>query len=254
MAINTNHKKSSLKEDAYIYTRRHEDDLSEKDKLAGMTKKEKRTYFMDYYSKPILIALIIIGIVGYLFWHDFIAKKTIIYRCAIMNETVIPENLTAFNIDFTEFCKLDTEKNESAFNNYYTNAIATQVGAVAAGDLQSIASQIYAGTLDGMIADKKTFGNYLENRFFLSMDEYLTPEEYKALQPYLYIPEHKDNINKKAYGIYLDKSSVYQKMVQDGNVAVKEPIFGILFNSKNKERNRDVLYFLFPDVLGEKLS
>lgn len=252
MAINMKNKKTSLDEGAYIYEQRHEDDISEKERFRKMNKQERRAHFFEYYSKPLIISIIIIGIVGYLIWHDFIARKNIIYRCAVMNETILTENLTEFNQDFTKFCQLDPKKNESAFNTYFTNELASQVGTTTVSDLQSIASQIYAGTLDGMIADELTFGNYLDNRFFTSMEDYLTTEEYEKLKPYLYVPEHKDNKKKKAYGIYLDQSPVYQKLIDDGNKNVKKPIFGILFNSKESERSRDVLYYLFPDILGER--
>ena len=193
MAINMKDKKTSLKDDAYIYEQRHEDTISEKERFSQMTKKEKWTHFSEYYSKPLIIGLIIIGIVGYLIWHDFIARKNIIYRCAILNETIVTENLSEFNQNFTKFCQLDPGDNEAAFNTYFTNEIATEVGATAVSDLQSIASQIYAETLDGIIADETSFGNYLNNGFFKSMEDYLTTEEYEKLKPYLYIPQHKDN-------------------------------------------------------------
>ncbi len=252
MAINMKDKKTSLKDDAYIYEQRHEDNISEKERFSQMTKKEKWIHFSEYYSKPLIIGLIIVGIAGYLIWHDFIARKNIIYRCAILNETIVTENLSEFNQNFTKFCRLDPNDNEAAFNTYFTNEIATEVGTSAISDLQSIASQIYAETLDGIIADEVSFSNYLNNGFFKSMEDYLTAEEYEKLRPYLYIPQHKDNKNHKAYGIYLDESPVYQKLVNDGNVNVKKPIFGILFNSKEPERSRDALYYLFPDLLGER--
>ena len=254
MALDMKNKKTSLEEDALIYEQRHEDNLSEKEKLSKMSSKEKRSYFSEYYSKPLLIAVVVLIVVGYLVWHDFIAKKTIIYRTAIMNETVTSENLGKFNENFTKYCKLDIRRNEAAFNTYYTNELATFVGATAMSDLQSVASQIYAATLDGMVADEKTFGTYLDNQFFTSMEDFLTPEEYQKLQQYLYVPDRKDNIHKKAYGIYLNQSPTYQTMVNDGSVNVKKPIFGLLFNSKEQERARDLLYYLFPNILGTRQS
>lgn len=253
MAQNTKNKKTSLGEDAYIYNKRNEDDLTEKEKLASMTKEQKKAYFFDYYSKPLIIGALIILAVGFIIYHDFIARKDVFYHSAIMNETIQADNLSRLNADFLAYeGYTEDDKKEVGFNTYYSNYVATMVNSTAAADLQTIASQIYAGTLDSMICDKKTMANYLDNGFFMSMKDFLTKEEYEKLKPYFYIPKVEKNKDHKAYGIYLTDSKVYSSYTQDELVMVKKPILGVIFNSKKKDDTRNLLYFLFPELLGQK--
>ena len=54
-------KESILDEEAYIYN--HRDDENEGDKWKKMSKKQKLTYFNDYYRNKIIVILIVLGLI-----------------------------------------------------------------------------------------------------------------------------------------------------------------------------------------------
>ena len=115
---------------------------------------------------------------------------------------------------------------------------------------------IYASLLDGMIAGEKDFTTYHDNGFFIDFNEFLSEEELKAIEPYLYIPDDEKNTQKHAYGVYLEKSERYNSIFQGGGGVVQKPIYGIITNSENTERGRYFLYYLFPELqkLGNPIT
>ena len=248
MAINLKGKKTSLKEDASIY-QKHPGDLSEKEKLKAMSGKQKRSYFATYYLPPILIALAALAVVGYILWSDFINKADIYLHCAILNESASDGDLTRMGDDFTSQLGMDADKNKPSFYVYYTRSdLAAEIGANAASDLSEITSRLVAGVLDCMIADENDGSSYYESGFFQELDTFLTKEEYHKWKPYLYIPE-KNNPKHAAYGIYLDKSPVYQALFKEKKAIVQKPILSVISNSaqKNKEYAHRLIAYFFPE-------
>ena len=156
--------------------------------------------------------------------------------------------------NFTDFNALERD---GRFHLYYTDTqLAQKVGASTASDLSQISSLIYASLLDGMIAGEKDFTTYHDNGFFIDLNEFLSEEELKAIEPYLYIPDDEKNTQKHAYGVYLEKSERYNSIFQGGGGVVPKPIYGIITNSENTERGRYFLYYLFPELqkLGNPIT
>ena len=84
MALNTNHKKSSLDSEASIYQPNREQ--SEKAKWNNMSKSERITHFKEYYLTPIFIGLIIIAISSYLIIDAFKSQRDVVFMAAIVND------------------------------------------------------------------------------------------------------------------------------------------------------------------------
>lgn len=254
MAINLNGKKTSLKENASIYTKRSEN-MSEREKLKNMSGKQKRSYFATYYLPPILIAAAVLSVIGYILWADFINKSNIYFRCAVLNESVSDAALTEFSDSFTKSIGMDPDKNSASFYVYYTRSdLASEIGANAASDKSEITSRIVASVLGGMIANEKDGHNYYEGGFFLKLDNFLTKDEYSKLKEYLYIPEDEKNTEHAAYGIYLEKSPVYQTLFKEQKARVENPIFSIITNADEeiKEYARKLIHYYFPDLFKSK--
>lgn len=248
MALNVKGKKTSLDEEAFIYEKRDEHE-SEKSKWSRMSREEKITHFKTYYLRNVIIGVFVIALIGFFVYKDVIMKKDIVYRCAILNESVMDAPVTEFGDEFVAFLDLDTKKNLSSFHLFYTdNELATQVGASVSSDLTQISSMIYASTLDSMIAGQEDIDTYMENEFFVDLTEILNDEERKVLEEYLYIPDTEKNTQRHPYGVYLDGSSVYNKIFESGGGLVEKPIFGIIFNSENKETSKQFLYYVFPQL------
>lgn len=248
MALNIKGKKTTLDEEACIYEKRDENE-SEKSKWSRMDKSEKITHFKTYYLRNVIIGILVVALVGFFVYKDVIMKKDIIYRCAILNESVMDAPVTEFGDEFVTFLNLDTKKNLSSFHLFYTdNELATQVGASVSSDLTQISSMVYASTLDSMIAGQKDYDSYMDHEFFVDLTEILSEEERNILKEYLYVPDTDKNPQKHPFGVYLDQSSVYNKIFESGGGLVEKPIFGIVFNSENKEISKQFLYYVFPEL------
>ena len=114
---------------------------------------------------------------------------------------------------------------------------------------------IYASTLDSMIAAQEDLSSYMENDFLMDLTELLNETELEALKGHLFIPDTPENADRHPYGVYLDQSSVYQKIFEGGGGIVERPVFSVLFNSNKKEESKKFLYYVFPELLqasGEK--
>ncbi len=248
MALNTNGKKTSLDEKAFIYKKRDETE-SEKSKWSRMDRKQKFTHFKTYYLGPLVIGLLVLCLVGFFLYKDVLTKKDVVYNSAILNESAMEIPLTDFEENFLKALQLDPEKNLASFRFFYTDSeLAAQTGTVAATDLTQVSSMIYAATLDSMIAGEEDFKTYLDHKFFVDLTELLSEEELQVIKADLYIPDIPENSEQHPYGVYLDRSSVYRKIFEDGGGLVEKPIFGVLFNSENKEKSRQFLYYVFPEL------
>jgi hypothetical protein len=214
-----------------------------------MSHQQRVVHFKTYYLRPLLIGLVVIALVGFFVYTDIIDKENVVYRGAILNDSAMEMPVEDFEENFVKYLNLDDGHNISSFQFFYTNSeLATQTGANPATDLTQISSMIYAATLDSMIAGEEDFKTYLDNSFFLDVSELLSEDEMAKIQDKLYIPDVEENTEQKAYGVYLDESSVYQKIFEDGGGIVEKPILGILFNSEHKEESKQLLYYLFPEL------
>lgn len=251
MALNAKEKKSKLKEDAYIYEKR-EEGLTGKQRWKTLSPKEKRLQFKDYYLRPLLITLAVVVVASYFLYHDFILRKEVIYQSAIINEAILQDSLDSFSQNFVSFINQNSEKKRTNFQTFFLDSeLATSVGTTAASDIQQISAQIYSQTLDSLIIGKDTFPVYFEKGMYLDLDTVLTPKEINALADYLYIPDDTSlNPSGKPYGIELEKSPVYQSLFQkEQEHWVDTPVLTIISNSERKEISRELIYYLFPNVL-----
>lgn len=249
MALNLNGKKTSLKEEAEIYKKRS-DRETEHEKLKKMDGRQKLSYFTSYYLPILLIALAVAAIAGYLFWSDVLNKRDILIRCAVINEPIPDSTLTEFGDNFVASVGEDPDKKAASFYVYYTRSdIASETGANPANDLSEITSRIVAADLGCMIADEPDGKNYLDNGFFLNMKDFLSKEEYDALEDCLYIVADGEKIKAGAYGIYLESSSVYQGLIRDLPASDSNPVFSVITNSENESRDyaKKLIHYLFPD-------
>ncbi len=250
MAINLKGKKTKLDERASIYVQRDEGE-SEKSRWGRMNWRERLIHLKTYYLRIAIIAVVVAAVAGYFIYHDVFLKRETIYHCALINEMAKEVSVDALADDFTMKIGFDPSRNMTSFHLYYTDTeLANQVGATTAADLTQVSSMIYAASLDSVIAGAEDFAMYLENGFFVDLTEFLTAQELEKLQDYLYVPEGRQNPDGHPYGIILGGNEVYRKMFENGGGIVEKPIFGVVFNSENKERSRQLLYYFFPQ-LGE---
>lgn len=252
MALNIKYKKTSLDENASIYSKRDEDE-SERSKWSRMDRQQKWVHFKTYYLRYVVIGCFVLAVAGFFLYKDVIRKTEVIYRSAILNEIAMEIPITKFADGFTESMNIDPDRNLSSFHLYYTDAeLAKQVGAAISSDLTQVSSMIYAGKLDSLIAGQDDFEGYREKGFFTDLSELLSAEQMEQMRDRLYLPEDAADGKLHARGVYLDASPVYEQIFADGGGIVEKPILGILFNSQNKEASRQLLYYLFPELRSEE--
>lgn len=250
MAINLHGKKTSLDNGASIYEKRQEN-ISEKEKWKNMDGRQKRSYFSTYYLPKLLIGLAVLAVAGYIFWADFINKSDIYFHCAVLNDSILDESFSELSDSMTEAFGMDARKNKASFYVYHTKSLPDgQTGVNPAGDLNELSSRIATGIMDAVIADQETARTYLDSGVCMQLEDFLTEEEYEKLQGYLYQTSTAKDSQITAYGITLDKSPVYQSLYKGGQVFVKQPVFFVIANSaeENKEYTHKVIRYLFPDL------
>lgn len=248
MALNTKYKKTSLGENASIYSKRDEDE-TERSKWSRMDRQQRWVHFKTYYLRYVVIGCLVLAVAGFFLYKDVIRKTEVIYRSAVLNEIAMEIPITEFADGFTESMNIDPDRNLSSFHLYYTDAeLARQVGATISSDLTQVSSMIYAGKLDSLIAGQDDFEGYREKGFFTNLSELLSEEQMEQIRDRLYLPEDAADGESYAWGVYLDESPVYEQIFADGGGIVEKPILGILFNSQNKEASRQLLYYLFPEL------
>jgi hypothetical protein len=249
MAMNLNGKKTSLKEEADIYKKRDEKE-SEQGKWKKMNGREKRSYFATYYLPKLLIFLAVFAVVFYLLWNDVINKRNLVLRCAILNENITDSSLTELGDTFLTSIGEDPEDTAASFYVYYTRSdIAAETGGNAANDLTEITSRIAAADLGCMIAGEEDGENYLDNGFFVRLEDFLTEQEVSTLSDCLYTVGDGENIRAGSYGIYLDQSTVWQTLVKDCKTTVEHPVLSIISNTDDstKEYVRKLIHYFFPE-------
>lgn len=251
MAIDLEGKKTSLEEEASIYSKR-DDNQSDLERFRQMTGKERRVHFASYYLPKLLIVLAIASVIFYILWVDFVDKADIYMRCAILNESVSDGALTGLSDDFTQSLGMDSKDYKSSFYLYYTRPdVAAEYGGDSSGDRTALSSRLVSNMLDTMIATPEDVeDSYLKNGFITDLSTFLSEKEYKALKNYLYIPNTEEHHNGHGYGISLKESKVYQALFSDRKPLQKEATLFVISNAtpEGKEYAKKLIYFLFPEV------
>lgn len=252
MAIDTSNRKTTLGEDAEIYTPDRE--LSEKEQWSSMNSSEKKIQFREYYMMPLIIGAAVTFIVIFLIYDAISGYRDIVYMSTIINDSLDTESLEDFNTDILEYLGYDASHDKVNFADNYMLSGGTNSDILAA--TESITSYIYAGQLDSMIADTESFNHYATLGCFADLHDILTPEQYEKYSEYIYYPELESNDSpvpdnesgnrpKETYpcGIRLTESNVYKKL----GGAQPEPVIGFITTSKHNADSVKILKYLFPE-------
>ena len=250
MAIDTRNKKTTLNEDASIYTKDRE--LSEKELWKSMNSNQKKTQFREYYMVPLVAGIAVCFIIGFLIYDAVISYREVAYLTTIVNDSLDENKLKEFNHDILEYLGYDDKKEEVRFEDNYILSGGTSSDVLAA--TESITSYIYAKRLDAMIADSASFNHYATLGCFVDLKEALSPEQYEKYEQYLYYPELEKNdspvpdtlgnrpTETYACGIILSDSEKYKSL----EPAQAQPILGFIITSDNLNESIRILEYLYP--------
>ncbi len=254
MAININHKKTKLSDEASIYTSHKS--VSEKETWKKMNRAEKKTQFKEYYLTPLLVGIMVVCIAGYLIYDAVSSYRDIILLTAVINDHFEEEVLEDFNTDLLEHLNGNSKKEKVSIEDDYM--LSGSGGIEAANGSEQITSYIYAKQLDTMIADEEFFNHYASLGCFHDLRTILTEEQLAKYSDYLYYPEIAENNDPNApsglqtvrpdetypCGIILSDSPVYSSL----KGAQPKPILGIVVTSGRLDNALSFLEYLFPDA------
>jgi len=239
--MNINNKKTTLNDEAAIYT--HNDNVSEKEKWQEMSGKKKWQYFKDYYLGKILAILMIALVIGSIVKTMLTPKPDIVLSVAVINDMQYQPVYDELQKKFDELLQLDTETQETLFDTGY---------GLGNGDYQSwqkFSMYNAVGDLDVTIMPLSVFEECAPGGFFSPTAEYLPTDLYMALSENMLetqVRDDDDNLipdSETVFGICVDSSWVFEGQPR------KEPmVLSINLAPKNIESIEQFIRFLFfPD-------
>lgn len=240
----------------------------QKKKLKNMTRKEKFSYFWDYYKVHTIVTLLVV-IVGGIFIHDAVTAKGYAFSSILLN-SYGSGSQEEFQQDFAEYAAIDLDTYECFIDITSTLSYET-MSQMDLAISQKITALSQTEGLDILISDSDPFNNFAKGMLFLDLREELSEEEYARYEPYFYyvdaaeldneeltydesgmpvvVDNHKDHSDPSSMtdpipvGIYLVNS---EKLKQwDCYTAAGEPpILGFVYSSPNKSAAHLFLQYL----------
>lgn len=225
-AMNIEHKKTALDDNASIYSRNRA--AANKENLKNMTPKEKFKFFIDYYSKAsLVIVILLIGAISLLNQTVF-NRSTCVLSVSCVNDIQIGDSDTATEA-LEEYLAIEN-KNDYASISYYStddpNMNMAFVAHLATGSLDIIlCSEEYflAGCEQGMYADLRTF--LTEEQYALLADRMIEGQVAKT-DDMGNVVSYMDPLS---FGINISDSARFQEYLGFGI----DPILCVASTSKN---------------------
>jgi len=219
--------KTVLDEDADIY--RHPDEnLSEKEKLQRMDRRGKWQYFKDYYSRYVLVALIVVMCIAALAIFAPTGKTETVLYVGFINDNIKEEAENVVKEELESVLSYDSEK-ESVLFDYTLFFDPVNGGYLTNNTITVLAEQFYTGNIDLLVAEPEVWKIYEEQEAFKRLDEVMTSKDFELLEQYKY----------NDYAISLKNSEKYHSFA-----SLKEPVIGFPAKGKRTERAVQFLKYL----------
>ena len=181
--------------------------------LKGKPLKEKVEHIITYFWGPILGALGVIVLCGFLIFH-FSTRKADALNIVCLNSFIKAEEANKITEEFADFAGIDTDKCTVQLNTRMVVSDLTPSETYEA--MQILSAQVAAGAVDIMVANMEAFGIFLYQDYFCDLTQILTPELQARLKDYI---------------IYIDRTYMEAKL---NGEAVTEP-----FPDPTKPENMD---------------
>lgn len=151
--------------------------------LANASFKEKLSYYIYYYKWYVIIALLAVIAIVYTV-HAVLDQKESALYVSLLN-TVELDGASEYNQSFVDASGIDTQAQDITFDsNLYIDINSMDETTMASS--QKLMAYLAAGELDVLLTDADTISNYSYQDDFLTMEEFLTPEQYEKYEPYFY--------------------------------------------------------------------
>lgn len=236
-------KKAKLDDDSFIYTKR--ENKSTKQKWSEMNRKEKWTFFVDYYLAKLIFGAIILGLVIKFGWDTFGPKPEEILNVAIDSYAYLQEDFSAMQHEFLDYMELNEEEYSVRLDPNYDLANDTD-------SVQRLSLYTMTNDVDALIAPDATFKTNMERGALIPLTEVLPEDLLESLSDRLVrgqiIETEIDGTitkvhDEEIYGIYLDNLPLFSKYT----VRADKPIFGIIRTGTRQENAIAFLRFLLEN-------
>ncbi len=234
-------KKAKLDDNAAIYN--HGPEKSDREKWAEMNGKQRWDYFKTYYLKIVLAVLAGAVLLGSLIYSIAKPKPKVLLNVAV----------SSFNyINFTDVQKAYLEAKGLTDGK---TTVQIDTGYSLESDYNSqqrFTVYVFAGDLDILIGSTAVFERYATGGFMVPLDELLDKELFEKLKEddlLCYASVTETGVNgevtsvgqRKAYGVDLEKITLFEKYTYDGKI----PVAGVMANAKRTEEAAAFIKFLF---------
>ena len=209
-------KESILDEEAYIYN--HRDDENEGDKWKKMSKKQKLTYFNDYYRNKIIVILIVLGLIVSLIYTVLSPKPDVVVSIAVVNDYWNDDKTEELNKELFSYLALEAEKQEIEIDDTYFLEETGMGNEIA--NTQRLVAKFAAGDINIVIADRDKFDEFVKSDTFVKVSEVVDAD----------VP-YRDRLTSGGYGISL-KDSKLMKELESGK---SELVLGILATAAKED-------------------
>ena len=209
-------KESILDEEAYIYN--HRDDENEGDKWKKTSKKQKLTYFNDYYRNKIIVILIVLGLIVSLIYTVLSPKPDVVVSIAVVNDYWNDDKTEELNKELFSYLALEAEKQEIEIDDTYFLEETGMGNEIA--NTQRLVAKFAAGDINIVIADRDKFDEFVKSDTFVKVSEVVDAD----------VP-YRDRLTSGGYGISL-KDSKLMKELESGK---SELVLGILANAAKED-------------------
>lgn len=209
-------KNSILNDEAYIYN--HRDNENEGDKWKKMSRREKLTYFNDYYRNKIIVILIVVGLIVSFLYTVFSPRPDVVVSVAVVNDFWGEAKLTEMEEELTKYLELKDGEEEIIIDDSYFLEESGMGNEVA--NTQRLVAKIAAGDINVIIADKAKFDEFAASGSFAKVSEIIKDAGL-----------YEERISSDGYGISLKGS----KLLESLGSAREEMVLGVLSNADNKD-------------------
>ena len=202
-----------------------------------MTWKQRWQYFMDYYFKITLVAVILLCMAISFIKTVFFDRKKTMLSVMVLNENMDFDQET-MEQELREKMGWTQKDQEVSFTFLSTGSYENDVVLV---------TRLQARSVDVMIADRETFDSYMKKGFFDEAQKYLPEGSDQETVLIRGCTEEVDDTGKviskgeeRAYGFDLSTSEKYREL---GGM-LEDPVLGIVVNGEHLDAANSLIEYL----------
>lgn len=212
-----------------------------KEKMEGMSFKQKIIYFWDYEKWYVIIPIVSILIVASLIGGFIRAHKERTLVVTVVNSYMDDANSVTFDRNYMEARGLDQEKVPfEVETDFVFPEVMDEVGAsdnFAVASIQKFQALLMSEGMDVTIATDWVLEEYEVTDSFCNMEEILAPEVFEKLKDKMFYC--KDSTGALIpIGVYADEFPEISKLYE------KQPIIAVFSNAKHIENGADFIAWL----------